>query len=141
MKAEHSDALHMIETVCFSHPWTKEDFIEETENPNAHFLVAVTEDKAVGYIGIQEIYGEGSVTNVAVLPEFRRNGIAKALIEKALRDAEKRNCEFLMLEVRESNAAARSLYEKLGFGAVGERKNFYRDPDETAILMIKRFKE
>ncbi len=141
MKAEHAEALHTIETVCFSHPWTAKDFLEESENPNAHFLAAVSDKKIVGYIGIQEICGEGSVTNVAVLPEFRRCGIAKALIEKALSDAEKRDCEFLTLEVRESNFPARNLYEKLGFTVSGERKHFYRDPDETAILMIKRFKD
>lgn len=141
MTAKHADVLHELEKVCFAHPWTKEDFIEETRNENAHFLVAECDDEVLGYIGIQEICFEGYVTNVAVFPEHRRKGVAKALIEKALCDAEKRDCDFLTLEVRESNFSARNLYEKLGFIVSGERKNFYRDPDESAILMIKNFKE
>lgn len=141
MALEHTDTLHTLETVCFAHPWTKEDFLEELQNENAHFLVAVSENDILGYIGIQEICFEGYVTNVAVFPEFRQKGVAKALIEKAVCDAQNRKCEFLTLEVRESNSAARSLYEKLGFTVSGERKNFYRDPDESAILMIRKFKD
>lgn len=141
MKKTHIDSLEALEKICFAHPWTKDDFLYEAENENAHFLVAVSNDAVMGYIGVQEICREGYVTNVAVFPEFRRLGVAKALIEKALLDAEKRDCEFLTLEVRESNFPARSLYEKLGFCCVGIRKNFYRDPEESAVLMNKYLKD
>ncbi|MBQ3150245.1 MAG: ribosomal protein S18-alanine N-acetyltransferase [Clostridia bacterium] len=140
MTAEHTDALYLLETICFSHPWTRQDFMEELDNENAHFLTAICPDGICGYIGVQEICGEGYITNVAVFPEFRRCGVAAKLISKALDNAKQRDCEFLSLEVRKSNIPAINLYKKLGFTVNGERKNFYRDPDENAILMINNLR-
>ena len=79
----------------------------------------------VGYIGVQEICSEAYITNIAVPKEFRRLGIARALLKEACSGAEKRNCEFITLEVRKSNTAAIELYKKEGYNIAGERKNFY----------------
>lgn len=138
MDKSHISVVANIEKVCFASPWTEEGIAEELENPLAHFLVAVGEE-VMGYIGVHEICGEGSITNVAVLPNFRCNGIGKALVSAAINGAKERNCEFITLEVRKSNFPAISLYSSLGFEQVGLRKNFYSSSNEDAVLMTKTF--
>ena len=138
MDKSHISDIANIEKICFASPWTEDGIAEELENPLAHFLVAVG-DSVMGYIGVHEICGEGSITNVAVLPNFRCNGIGKALVSAAINGAKERNCEFITLEVRKSNFPAISLYSSLEFEQVGLRKNFYSSPNEDAVLMTKTF--
>jgi ribosomal-protein-alanine N-acetyltransferase len=125
--------IKKIEDECFSVPWSEKSIEESLNNPCSHFYIAKAGDKVFGYIGIQIFSGEGYVTNVATLPEFRKQGIAQALVERALES----EMEFLTLEVRNSNIPAISLYKKLGFTEVGIRPKFYREPTEDAILMTK----
>lgn len=138
MSEEHISQLAELEKICFHSPWTEEGLREELTNPRAHFYVAFT-DKVIGYMGVIEICGEANVTNVAVLPEYRGNGIGKALVKNAIDGAKSRECEFITLEVRESNLPAISLYKSFGFQQVGVRKNFYSDPTENALLMTINF--
>ena len=138
MKAEHIPDIARLETVCFSSPWSEKSLSEELENENSHFLVAVS-DKVLGYIGVQEICGEAYITNVAVFREHRTCGIGRALLKSAYCGAKERNCEFITLEVRESNSAAIALYESEGFEKAGIRKNFYSDPTENGIIYTKYF--
>ena len=98
---------------------------------------ATVDEKVVGYMGLQVFSGEGYVTNVAVLPEYRRQGIAKMLIEKQMQN----EMSFITLEVRESNLPAVRLYESCGFENVGIRPKFYSNPTENAIIMTKYFTE
>ena len=126
-----------IEQACFSAPWTEQGIAESIENDNTHLYLALADSKLAGYMGVQIFSGEGYVTNIATLPEFRRKGVAKALIEHTL----KNEMDFLTLEVRESNAPAIALYESLGFERVGVRPHFYRNPDENALLMTKFLEE
>ena len=135
MKAEHINEVENIEKICFAHPWSRADLEQQLNLDTSHFVVATVDEKVVGYMGLQIFCGEGYVTNVAVLPEYRRQGIAKMLIEKQLQN----EMSFITLEVRESNENARSLYSKFGFIKVGERKNYYSEPTENAILMTKYF--
>ncbi|MBR4241355.1 MAG: ribosomal protein S18-alanine N-acetyltransferase [Eubacterium sp.] len=125
--------IKKIEDECFSTPWSEKSIEESLENPCSHFYLAKASGKTAGYIGIQIFSGEGYVTNVATLPDYRKQGIAKALIERALEN----EMEFLTLEARESNIPAINLYKKLGFEEVGKRPKFYRDPMEDAVLMTK----
>ena len=141
MTAGHIPALTKLEAVCFSAPWTADGFAEELSNPKSHFLVAERNGEVLGYIGVQEICGEGYITNVAVFPPFRRCGIASALLDAAADGAKQRGCAFLTLEVREGNAKAIHLYEAHGFRLVGTRKAFYRDPTEDAKLYTLFFEE
>lgn len=134
--AEISDVKDIanIENQCFSTPWSEKSIAESIENENTYLYVAFDDDNnAVGYMGVQIFSGEGYVTNVATLPQYRRQGIAKQLIHRAL----KNNMEFLSLEVRQSNFSAIQLYKSLGFEKVGVRPKFYRCPDEDAVLMTK----
>ncbi|MBE6742579.1 MAG: ribosomal-protein-alanine N-acetyltransferase [Ruminococcaceae bacterium] len=125
--------IKKIEDACFSVPWSEKSIEESLANPCSHFYIARVNNEAAGYIGIQIFSGEGYVTNVATLPEFRKQGIAGALVERALEN----EMEFLTLEVRKSNNPAINLYSKFGFEAVGVRPKFYREPTEDAILMTK----
>ena len=141
MTAAHLPRLAELERTCFSTPWTLEGLAEELDNEQAHFLVAQSEGEAVAYLGVQEIFGEGYITNIAVFPKARGQGIATALLTSAAEGARERDCAFLTLEVRESNAPAIALYEKNGYTKVGVRKNFYRDPTEDALLYTKYLKD
>ena len=141
MTAQHIPALTALEAVCFAAPWTAEGFAEELQNPLAHFLVAEDGGSVCGYIGVQEICGEGYIANVAVFPQYRRQGTASALLTAAIEGAKRRGCAFLTLEVRESNDAAIRLYTRFGFRCVGTRKAFYRDPVEDAKLYTLFFEE
>lgn len=139
MAEKHIDSVSEIEKVCFSSPWSPEGLREELENNQAKFLVAEFDNQAVGYIGVQEICGEAYVTNLAVLPDFRKKGIGRALLAKAAEGAKSRGCAFITLEVRKSNIPAISLYSSMGFATAGKRKNFYSSPDEDGIIMTLFF--
>lgn len=134
MTAGHIPALVALETACFAHPWTEAGFAEELNNPPAVFLVAEQNGEVVGYMGFHDVVGEGFVTNVAVSPACRRQGVASALIAAAQDICRDRGITRLALEVRESNAAAIALYERHGFCADGRRPRFYTAPTEDALL-------
>lgn len=130
---KYLDDVYEIEKICFSNPWSKENLERQIDTETSHFLVADMDGRAVGYMGLQIFAGEGYVTNVAVLPEYRGRGIAKALIAEQM----KNDMEFITLEVRESNTPAIHLYKKSGFETVGVRPDFYADPTENAVIMTK----
>ena len=93
----------------------------------------------VGWAGLESVCGEGSVTNIAVLPKFRRRGTGEALTRALLAAAQELALDRLLLEVRVSNAPAIALYEKLGFSPLGVRPGFYEAPREDALIMQRVF--
>lgn len=137
MAAEHVPAVAALETACFSLPWSEDGLREELANPFARFLVAVDGDTVVGYMGMHVIAGEGAVTNIAVSPDRRREGIARTLLRACATD----DIDRITLEVRESNTAARTLYEREGFVCDGVRPRFYEQPTEDAVLYSLYLKE
>lgn len=137
MNSQHLDGVVNIENICFANPWSRADLEAQLTLDTSHFVVATVDEKVVGYMGLQVFSGEGYVTNVAVLPEYRRQGIAKMLIEKQLQN----EMSFITLEVRESNLPAIKLYESCGFENVGIRPKFYTNPTENAIIMTRYFTE
>ena len=139
MSAEHIPEIARLETECFSQPWSENALSEELKNENSHFLAAVS-DKVLGYIGVQEICGEAYITNIAVFGEYRNEGIGRTLLKDACDGAKLRGCEFITLEVRESNSAAIALYESEGFEKAGVRKNFYSSPTENGIIYTRFFR-
>lgn len=126
-----------IERQCFSDPWSENAFEDELNNPLAVYLVAHDDGRCTGYCGFWSVAGEGGITNVAVAPEYRRRGTGRALIEKMIDTALELKLSLLTLEVRASNTAAQSLYEKYGFEKVGIRPNYYQNPRENAWIMTK----
>ncbi len=140
MTSEHLDQVAQIEQLCFSDPWSRRMLSEHLENECAATLVALGSDGTIlGYAGLLVVLDEGYITNVAVRPEYRRQGIAGELLGIFRRFAEGNHLAFLTLEVRESNAAARALYAKYDYKEVGVRKNYYDRPKENAILMTLAF--
>ena len=133
LSQKHLDDVYELEKICFSSPCSREDLEKQIDIDTSYFLVAEVDGKVVGYMGLQIFSGEGYVTNVAVLPEYRHQGIAAALIEKQLENP----MDFITLEVRQSNIPAINLYTKMGFESVGNRPNFYSNPTENAIIMTR----
>lgn len=139
MKREHLDSLVELEKICFSQPWSYKSLEEELTNDTAHFYVALKDDEVVGYIGLYIVCESCFITNVAVFPQYRNQGIATALIRRAFLTATSRGTDFISLEVRKSNTKAISLYETLQFEEMGIRKNYYRNPPEDALIMTRLF--
>ena len=144
MEEQHLDALAELEKICFSQPWSRQGLAEELQNPLACFVVAQIErdggSHAIGYAGMHCVAGECYITNVAVFPDYRRQGVAAALVQYLIDFAKKQNGEFISLEVRKSNGAAITLYERLGFEKVGVRIHFYSAPTEDGLIMTLKFK-
>jgi ribosomal-protein-alanine N-acetyltransferase len=137
----HLTELEALEKRCFSLPWTEEMLMGQLPDDNHEFLAAESESgELLGYVGMMTVLDEGYISNVAVAPEQRRQGIADALITELLERAALRALSFVTLEVREHNEPAIALYAKHGFVPVGLRKNYYEAPVENAILMTKFLK-
>ncbi len=132
MTEEHVAALAELETLCFADPWSDHALREELTNPCAAFLVAQCDGRTVGYVGCHHIAGEGYITNVAVHPDCRRQGVARTLLTEAL--SRWQTLSRVTLEVRVSNAGAIALYEGLGFVCEGIRPKFYAHPTEDAAI-------
>ncbi len=141
MQSGHLEALAELEKICFSQPWSYKSLEEELTNKTAHFFVATVDGEVAGYIGVYIVCESCFVTNVAVFPQFRRQGVATALIKMAALTADAMGTDFISLEVRQSNAPAIALYRSLGFEEMGLRKNYYRNPTEDALIMTKVFKK
>lgn len=128
-----------ISTSSFSIPWSIESINGELNNPLAKYIVARDEinDLVVGFVGIWIVVGEGNITNIAVHPDYRGNGIGDKLLSSLINLCYDLNCSLINLEVRESNYKAQNLYKKFGFNIDGIRKGYYEDNKENAILMSK----
>ena len=139
MKASHVAQIAELEKICFSDPWSEKSVASELENKLAFWLVAVEGNRVAGYIGSQTVMDETDMMNVAVHPDFRRQGIAEALVIGLVEHLKTMGSRCLTLEVRASNAPAIALYEKLGFHEIGRRKNYYRNPREDALILRKEW--
>lgn len=124
-----------LEAEIFSMPWSRQGFEDTLTMPNVLFLVAWEEEALAGYCGVYMAADEGEITNVAVKASFRKRGIGEYLVKELMKRAREEGvCRFI-LEVRESNAQAVRLYERLGFSVCGRRKHFYEHPAEDALVM------
>lgn len=121
-----------IEKESFAHPWSEQSVISSM-NAGHIFFGFVSGDTLCGYIGVNRVAGQAYIDNVAVRREYRRQGIAKALIKAVIEECE--NDDFVTLEVRVSNQAAISLYRLFGFKEQGKRRGFYTEPTEDALIM------
>lgn len=133
--ARHLPQVERLEQRCFSVPWTEAQLRAQLPDDRHVFLVAERGGEVLGYVGLMHVLDEGYISNVAVSPDCRRQGIGAALIAELTRRAERLELSFLTLEARASNAPAIRLYEKMGFRQVGRRKRYYQRPEEDAVLM------
>lgn len=136
---EDAKELAELDAEVFSTPWSEKAFIDEFGNDIAVYYVARENGKIIGYAGFWHVADEGDITNVAVLPECRRKGVATALVGELVKEAKKRSLALLTLEVRCSNTAAIALYESFGFKIIGKRKRYYTNPTEDAHIMTLYF--
>ena len=125
-----------IEKLSFSVPWSEQCIRDELDTPLSHYFIARKDGRVLGYIGTRILADECDITNIAVHPDFRRQGLAGILLSELLSFPAGKGVTAVMLEVRESNLPARAFYEKSGFEYCGRRKDYYEKPDEDALLMI-----
>ncbi len=129
------DELCRLEALCFSDPWSRDSLAEELDNPLAVYTGLGRGSALLGYVGTRRVLDEWEIVNVAVDPAFRREHLGSRLLEAVLGEARDRAVRRIFLEVRESNAPARGLYEKYGFRPIARRKHYYDHPVENAIVM------
>ena len=132
-------AVAELEKLCFSTPWSEKSIRDSFFFYNNRFFVCEADGQLAGYIGMSVSLDEGYILNVAVHPVHRGKGFGKALV-RFLIDEFGDRLSFITLEVRPSNTTAVSLYEGFGFEQVGERRNYYRNPAENALLLTKFFR-
>lgn len=131
MQPSDLDEVMEIDALCLPTPWSEGVWRTELESPLGFHLVAEGEERIFGQIGVKNVLDEFHITTLAVRPEHRRTGVARALFESALTEFPDANEAYL--EVRPSNGAARAFYGSLGFRETGTRPRYYGDED--AILM------
>ena len=130
--AEDAETLFEIEKICFTDPWSLAS-IKGSMESNV-FLMAEEEGECVGFVGFSYIYELAQILNIAVAPEHRRQGVAQLLLEEAHAQIFALSVSEIQLEVRVSNMGARHLYEKFGYEGLYERRGYYADNGENAVV-------
>lgn len=139
MNKSHIDGIMEIEKDSFAIPWSRASVEKELSNNLAIYVVAVENEKVMGYGGMWHVVNEGHITNIAVHKDYRRKGIGNIIVNKLIEIAEKKEMIGLTLEVRKSNVPALELYRKNGFKLEGIRPEYYEDNKEDAYIMWKYF--
>ena len=139
MTAGEVSQVAELEKLCFTLPWSEKSVAGELENPLSLWLVAMEGENLAGYVGSQTVMDETDMMNLAVAPQFRRQGVGEALVNALVAALKDLGSRCLTLEVRDSNEAARALYAKLGFVEIGRRRGYYRDPREDALILRKEW--
>lgn len=141
MDTSHIDEVLYISQNSFPVSWSIESFEKELTNPLAKYMVAILDNKVIGFAGLWTILDEGHITNIAIDSSYRGKGYSKILLSSLLENTLPLCSEGVTLEVRKSNIVAQNLYTSLGFISEGVRKGYYEDNKEDAIIMWKRPKK
>jgi len=139
MTAEDLSAVVKIEKSIFPDPWPKSAFEEQLSGSPWGGIVAESDGVVIGYACYYAVDIEGHLTNIAVDREYQRKSIAKQLLDNILTIIKGYKCEFVLLEVRESNTGAITFYEKYNFQHLYRRPKYYRKPVEDALVMVYYF--
>ena len=135
MQPSHIEGVKALLDECFgSAAWSVESITAELDKSTSYCAVAVDDDRVVGYIAFENIVDEGSITELAVDPEYRRKGVGRKLVELMLTSVD--GVKTVCLEVRASNVPAISLYKAMGFKEISVRRGYYSDPKEDALIMV-----
>lgn len=127
-----------LEKACFTESWSYALLEAGIHSPYDVYYVYEQEGRILGYCNLRLLAGEGEVQRIAVLPAFRRLGLAREMMGVMVDYARKNHAVSISLEVREGNLPARNLYETYGFRAEAVRKGYYRNPSEDALIMWLR---
>lgn len=139
LSPDDSAAMHALERICFSLPWTLEQCAGVLRQTSFAAFGLWQAQKLLAYVSIYHGAGEMEILNLAVQPEMRRRGFGRRVLTMALQVARKMGMEKASLEVRCSNSAAIALYESMGFVPQGRRRNYYPDNGEDAIIYVFLF--
>jgi ribosomal-protein-alanine N-acetyltransferase len=136
-EAQDLDGILALDDLCFHRPWTRSDYERELADPGRSFLYVARDPggRIVAYCSFWRIFDEVHVNNFAVHPEWRRQGVGRALLGHVLAEAEALGAPRATLEVRASNVPALALYEAGGFVRVGRRPRYYTHPIEDALIL------
>ncbi len=135
--AKDAPEIAAAEDLIFSDPWSERAISDAICTTGAMCYTALRDGKVIAYIIGRLIAPEGEIYRIATLPEYRGRGIAYRLLDYAYKTELGHGLEVLFLEVRTKNSPARALYRAYGFKEAGVRKNYYKNPDDDAIIMIK----
>ena len=130
-----------IEQSCFPDPWPRSAFEDIIKSRDHGALVATNSKQVIAYGCYLIISTEAHLTNLAVSPDFRRKSVAAQILQEILGIANRKKCEYILLEVRPRNESAIAFYEKAGFKLLYRRPRYYRNPVEDALVMVYYFVE
>ena len=127
--------LTLLESKCFSDPWSSKGLRDTLKEERSFFLTAEENGRICGYLNSTYILDELDIHRICVLPEYRRKGVGAALMMQLVAFCKAKGLNEIFLEVRKSNTQAQRLYARFGFETVGERAGFYQNPDEPGLIM------
>lgn len=136
MTPEDASAVEIVEKACFDMPWSRQPFWQEASNDKAYYLLALDEERVIGYVGVWILFDEAQITNVAITPEYQNKGIGRLMMKEIIKISQERKANAMTLEVRPSNERAIHLYKSLGFKSVGRRRGYYEDGEDAEIMWI-----
>lgn len=135
--AKDAPSIAKAEAEIFTDPWSERDITDCICTEGAMCFVAVYGEEVKAYVIGRLIPPEGEIYRIAVKPEYRRRGYGYRLLDYSVKTSRGAGLETLFLEVRSKNLAALCLYRAYGFKKIGVRKNYYKNPDDDAIVMLK----
>jgi [ribosomal protein S18]-alanine N-acetyltransferase len=135
MNAADLAEVKEIENTLFPDPWSEEFFVEEFERHDAYVLAENQTGKLAGYLCGWHVLDEFMITNIGIRKEDQRKGLGEFMLREVISQKAETGVIYFYLEVRESNLSAIQLYNKLGFGIIGKRFDYYQNPEENALVM------
>lgn len=136
-RPDDATAISEMENEIFSDPWSQKDIFSYICSETGMCFTALDDGKVIGYIIGRKIPPEGEIYRIAVHPDRRQRGVGYRLLSYGLKTELGSGVESVFLEVRSKNTAARALYKAYGFSEIGVRRNYYQNPSDDAIVMIK----
>ena len=141
LKLADIPSIEQVERRAYTTPWSRTMFAGEIAKPTSRCFGAFDDERLAGYLIVSRYVDAWHIMNIAVSPDFRRRGIATALLERLFELTEDRSQRGYTLEVRVSNHGAIRLYERLGFQPTGIRRGYYTDNREDALIMWREAAE
>lgn len=135
MRREDIAAVAALEKKIFPDAWSENAILETWKQRQTMLLIALEDREVIGYLILYFVLEDGEIARIAVADEHRRKGVAGKMLRELALLCRENGVNRLMLDVRESNEAARAFYVKQGFEIDGVRKNYYSNPVENAVLM------
>lgn len=137
MNEKDFDEVFKIQNSSIEHPWNENMLKEDFENDNSLYLVYEKDGVIISYIAFQVVCDEATLMSIATSSDYRKNGYANLLLEESENILKNLNIDKIFLEVRAKNINAINLYKKNNFKELSVRKNYYKEPDDDALIMIK----